>query len=76
MQRDKMRAIDRVMQDTGSIIEPLSVNELVSLFGHLKRDDDGNVKVVEDYQDGNSASQKMGADSGEGDGDERGSDEE
>jgi hypothetical protein len=37
MQTDKIRTIDRAMQDTdGSIVEPLSMADLASLFGHLR----------------------------------------
>jgi SNF2 family DNA or RNA helicase len=37
MQADKIRTIDRAMQDTeGSTVEPLSITDLASLFGHLR----------------------------------------
>ncbi len=37
LQTDKVKTIDRVMQDTdASIMEPLSVTDLASLFGHLR----------------------------------------
>ena len=37
MQADKIRAIDRAMQDTDAgIVEPLSMTDLASLFGHLR----------------------------------------
>jgi hypothetical protein len=37
MQADKVRTIDRAMQDTdAAIVEPLSIADLASLFGHLR----------------------------------------
>jgi SNF2 family DNA or RNA helicase len=37
MQADKIKTIDRAMQDTdASIMEPLSTTDLASLFGHLR----------------------------------------
>lgn len=37
MQADKIKTIDRAMQDTdASVMEPLSVADLASLFGHLR----------------------------------------
>lgn len=37
MQADKVRTIDRAMQDSeGSRMEPLSMQDLASLFGHLR----------------------------------------
>lgn len=37
MQADKVSTIDRALQDTdGSIVEPLSIADLASLFGHLR----------------------------------------
>lgn len=37
MQADKVRTIDRAMQDTdAAIVEPLSITDLAGLFGHLR----------------------------------------
>ena len=50
MQADKVRTIDRAMQDVAEerSVEPLSVADLASLFGCL-RDDGGVMQVDEDY---------------------------
>jgi hypothetical protein len=38
MQADKIKTIDRAMQDIEEdIVEPLSMADLASLFGHLRK---------------------------------------
>lgn len=51
MQADKIRTIDRAMQDADAeVVQPLSLADLASLFGHL-REDGGVMQVEADYED-------------------------
>lgn len=37
LQADKIRTVERAMQDTDDVaVEPLSITDLASLFGHLR----------------------------------------
>jgi hypothetical protein len=51
MQADKVKMIDRAMQDTGKVVEPLDLEELAGLFGYLREGEDGVLEVVPDYVD-------------------------
>jgi hypothetical protein len=50
MQKEKMAEIDGVMIEAGKPLDPLSIEEMASLFGHLVKGDDGITQVVADYE--------------------------
>lgn len=49
LQADKAIIIDEAMQDAGELVPSLCVRDLASLFGHLREDENGKLRVEEDY---------------------------
>ncbi|KFY29006.1 hypothetical protein V493_02602 [Pseudogymnoascus sp. VKM F-4281 (FW-2241)] len=50
MQKEKMAEIDGAMVEAGKPLDPLSIEEMASLFGHLVKGDDGVMQVEADYE--------------------------
>lgn len=71
LQAEKIKAIDRAMQDDGQVCDPLTIEELAGLFGFVY-EENGVTQVRPDYEEEARNEEAGGDDHHDADGDAEG----